>query len=294
VVGAGLAGLACARAASRAGPVVLFDKGRKPGGRLNSKRTAFGPFELGGARLHGRDPAWARWLAELGGALAREGDGWTGVPRNVDVARGLERGLDIRCGAPVTGLARRSGRWSLDVGGAHVEADRVVLAVPAPQAVPLLVDAPALARALESVIYHPAWAAWVVAGADPPLRPTQVEDVLAEVRARAERPGRPAGPGWEVLASPEWSRAHLEDDAGAVGERLRDALGRRLGLDLRGASVGAHRWRYARVVNSLGLDFLADDRLGVFVCGDGCRGPDAGDAWVSGHRLGLHLAVGSQ
>ncbi|EHR39929.1 FAD-dependent oxidoreductase [Alishewanella jeotgali] len=43
VVGAGIAGLACANRLQQLGkPVQLFDKARGPGGRMTSKRSAEG------------------------------------------------------------------------------------------------------------------------------------------------------------------------------------------------------------------------------------------------------------
>ena len=46
IVGAGMAGLACARQLSWLG-VRLFDKGRRPGGRMSTRRV-----EVGGETLH--------------------------------------------------------------------------------------------------------------------------------------------------------------------------------------------------------------------------------------------------
>ena len=48
IIGAGMAGAACAYSLKQRGvDVVVFDKGRKPGGRMTSKRTADGYLDLG-------------------------------------------------------------------------------------------------------------------------------------------------------------------------------------------------------------------------------------------------------
>ena len=57
VVGAGMAGIACAERLAGAAEVVLFDKGRAAGGRMATRRmeTAAGTasFDHGGAVFHG-------------------------------------------------------------------------------------------------------------------------------------------------------------------------------------------------------------------------------------------------
>ncbi|HEX8631665.1 MAG TPA: FAD-dependent oxidoreductase, partial [Catenuloplanes sp.] len=76
VVGAGIAGLACARALTAAGvPVQVLERSRVPGGRLASKRFDKRPTDLGAAYFTVSDPAFdgvvQRWHAE---GLARP---WT-------------------------------------------------------------------------------------------------------------------------------------------------------------------------------------------------------------------------
>ena len=46
------------------------------------------------------------------------------------------------------------------------------------------------------------------------------EGPLSWVSAQVSRPGRPAAHAWILHASPQWSKAHLEDDADSVREAL--------------------------------------------------------------------------
>ena len=74
IVGAGVAGLAAARALLEAGhaPVVL-DKGRGPGGRISTRRAEPFAFDHGAQYFTARDPRFVEQVAawEAGGVVAR-------------------------------------------------------------------------------------------------------------------------------------------------------------------------------------------------------------------------------
>ena len=65
VVGAGISGLACARALRSAGlPVRVLDRGRKPGGRMASRRLQGRPVDIGASYFTaGDDDAFAALVA---------------------------------------------------------------------------------------------------------------------------------------------------------------------------------------------------------------------------------------
>ena len=78
IVGAGMAGLACAQALAQSGAKVqLIDKGRGPGGRLATRRIAWPEdpnlvigIDHGAQILHPRDEGFRAWLS------AGESQGW--------------------------------------------------------------------------------------------------------------------------------------------------------------------------------------------------------------------------
>ncbi|MDP4994095.1 MAG: FAD-dependent oxidoreductase, partial [Burkholderiaceae bacterium] len=67
VIGAGMAGIACARTLAQAGwQVSVFEKSRGFGGRMSTRRSQFGDFDHGTQYFTVRDPrfevhGWA-WL----------------------------------------------------------------------------------------------------------------------------------------------------------------------------------------------------------------------------------------
>ncbi len=72
VVGAGMAGIACARTLIQAGHRVgVFEKSRGPGGRMATRRTEFGSFDHGTQYFTVRDPRFKRALETADGAVAR-------------------------------------------------------------------------------------------------------------------------------------------------------------------------------------------------------------------------------
>src|SRR5689334_18811616 len=63
VIGAGMAGIACARTLAQAGHnVSVFDKSRGVAGRMSTRSTTFGTFDHGTQYFTVRDPRFARAL----------------------------------------------------------------------------------------------------------------------------------------------------------------------------------------------------------------------------------------
>ena len=178
VIGAGLAGLACARTlADHNVDVVLLDKGRSPGGRLATRRISLHTFDLGAQYFTARDPRFRRhvqsWL-EAGVCAPWEGrivglDGaggpvvptpplerLVGTPDMNALARHLAADLRVRSGRRVDRIERVGGMLALygtsgeegvtlgpaeagELGSTELGTfDCVVLCVPADQAAVLL------------------------------------------------------------------------------------------------------------------------------------------------------------
>lgn len=136
VVGAGAAGLTCARILAAAGRrVVVIEKSRGVGGRLATRRVGTALIDHGAQFVTG-DPAggaatafaatlgrWAeRGVARpwLEGPVGPHGPGpadgrirWRGTPGMTALAKDLAAGLDIRLGTRVVGVASVGGRLTL-------------------------------------------------------------------------------------------------------------------------------------------------------------------------------------
>ena len=316
VVGAGLAGLMAARTLADHGlSVTVFDKGRRPGGRANTREHGERRFDHGAPFFALRDPRLAPWLrswlddgivALWEGVLQDPGGGSTpdadpplyvGVPGMIALPTHLARELDVRCGVRVESLDRESDRWHLRFGpsertpreGTHGALpgpfEAVVIAVPPPQAVPLLETVPEMGAQVAERGMSPCWAT-MVTFAEPlevsvdAVRPG--EGPLALACREGAKPGRPSHQSWVLHASGEWSRAHLEDDGEAVARALLGALGEQVGALPDVAFLRAHRWRYARAGRPGDREAVLDPARRLAVCGDGIAGGGVERALLSG------------
>jgi renalase len=298
VIGSGMAGLACARCLADAGCApVIFDKGRGVGGRLATRRLPDGrQFDHGAQYVTARSEPFDRVLkqAQAAGAAAIWDDGShqahiVGTPGMTGLAKHLGRGLEIRQGAELTALRRLSRGWALSISGVTEVFDRVVLALPAPQATALLGPAHPLSEELAEVRLDPCLT--LMAALDPGApRPfavcADVDDPLAWIAQDSSKPGRPVHACWVAQASPAWSVAHLELDPDALVALMLPMLCDRIGADPSAVRYAAvHRWRYARVAVPLGRPFARDATGTLYAGGDWCLDARVEAAWTSGDAI---------
>jgi renalase len=296
IIGAGIAGAACAVALRESGVAVqVIERGRAPGGRLASPELHGRRVDLGAGYFTVRDSTFAAVV-----------DGWQAA----GLARPWTDTFDVL--APGKPATRTSGpqRWATPHGtrslvrqlleGVEVvladtvlrlpEGD-VVLAMPDPQAA-LLTAVP------EPVGYEPAIA--VACGF------TTRDWSLVDAAFIHDHPdlafvaddGARRGDGAAVLvahSTPELARRHLQEPEGAVGPVL-TALTELLDVGPP-AWTHSHRWRYAKPATrhdaSFGLLAADGRRIGLAGdqwCPDGT--PRVESAWRSGTELGRVLAAG--
>ena len=306
VVGAGLAGVACARELRDAGlDTRVLDRGRVPGGRMAARTLWDRRVDLGASYLTVSDPGFAAvvddWAAR---GLARE---WTdtftalgdGDPESKDgpTRWGAPHGLRSLVEDLAADLAvERQDVRSLDEIDA-LDPVAVVLAMPDPQARRLVGHHPVgeeLRREWEPVIAVAGrWTERTWDGASPTGRFDGAfvnhDPDVAWVADDGRRRGDDA-PVLVAHSTPGLAARHLDDPAGAVPAVLQAV--RRL-LDIgEPQDVHVHRWTFARPTGRREQPYaLVDGDRPVGVCGDGWgETPKVETAWLSGVRLGRALA----
>jgi len=323
VVGAGVAGLACARSLTERGfHVRVFEREPCPGGRVATRHLETLTFDHGVQYFTNQDPRFEpvvrQWLAAgivaawHGRTMVLAGRGlgeevepaarFVGVPNMEAVAMHMARGLDLRLGTTVARLERRSGRWMLQgVDGSRLDEtgfDRVVLAVPSVIAASLLGVESDLAQRLSTVSWDSCWAVMLALA-----RPSAIDfeaafvsddPILGWIARESSKPARAplrgAAETWILHAHPTWSRAYLELEESDASRWMQRAFAARVGRPLMQASVAAHRWRLALPVNPLPEPFLFDQRDGIGLAGDWCGGPRVEGAYLSGIALAQAIA----
>ena len=303
VIGAGMAGLACARRLADAGlrPLVL-DKGRGIGGRLATRRATLPvgavTFDHGAQYLTVRDPGFVGVIDALAaqGVAAQWKGGdrprWVGTPGMSALPRALAHGLEVRQGVEVRAIRRGDTGWTVHTDTEVVSARAVVATVPAPQVAALVGTDHALVPGLAEVRLAPCLTLMAAFAADTPRAfdaEARDDDPLAWIACDATKPGRPAAAQtWVAQAAPDWSARYLEDDRPAIADRMLPLLAARLGLSAGDVlHAAAHRWRYARVTAPLGQPFLHD--RGLWLGGDWCLGARVEAAWISGTAIANDL-----
>lgn len=291
IIGAGMAGLACARMLADAGHTpVVFDKSRGLGGRLATRRAEDLRFDHGAQFVTARGADFRAYLAAHAAPWQPEDapEGWhVGTPAMNALVKPMAEGLDIRLGNEVAPQREADG-WRIG----EERFDRVISTVPVVQARALF---PEMVETLEPVKVAPCYTLMVAFGAAPDwpeMARSRVDD-LAWIARNSAKPGRESVPDcWVIHASPAWSASHLELEKDDACERMLGLLRAARGALPEVAHAAAHRWRYAMTTTPLGRDFVASEDGSLMVGGDWCLGARVEDAWTSGRAIAAAILAG--
>ncbi len=297
IIGAGISGLAAARALDAAGKrAVVFEKSRSLGGRCSSRLWEGCVFDHGAQYFTARDAAFREVLAELGDAVGEipapvvDADGCEvgtdtrrlfHVEGNNRLARALAAGLEIRRESPVGEVSVDGGDW--EVAGERFDA--ILSCAPWPQTAALLgrtVAASPYERNLTAAFaYDVEWAGrarTTYAVSD------RSGSALAWSACENHKAARvPAGRLlFVVQAAAEFSAGHWDAERDVWAAKLRSELEPRWELDpTRFAGAFTHRWGFSRRVAAADVGELPS---GFFVCGDSITDSRIEAVWLSGRR----------
>jgi predicted NAD/FAD-dependent oxidoreductase len=329
VVGGGIAGLTCARELVLRGchPVV-FEANDRLGGRCSSRSTRVGLFDDGAQCISGANrlavhvvqppnelatlhpwtvaatPAEEERISKTWREDEDEADvtrtlkllGAVGVPSMAALAEALARPLPVRLNTPIVQARRVGTRWALSSSAGKIEGDfqALVLAVPAPLAMPLVRESSSLTAALLGVRYRSRWV--LLLGSERPITLPGYREFqgspIERVAAMHSKPGRVAigHQRWFVEADERWSLLHEHEDAETVAELLLENFRAHAGRRVAPNYLQAHQWRHAFVETPASTprrtECLWDDTVQLGVCGDSVVASRVD--WV--HRSGVDMA----
>ncbi|NDG38894.1 MAG: FAD-dependent oxidoreductase [Betaproteobacteria bacterium] len=335
VVGGGIGGLACARELRLRGcDPVVFEAEDRLGGRCSSRSTRVGLFDDGAQCISGASRL-AIHVAQPPGELAalhpwtvaatpteeeRNSKAWkqdedeadvtrtlkltgsVGVPSMAALADALARPLHIRLNTPIVQARRRAASWALSSAVGEIEEDfqALVLAMPAPLAVPLARESSELTAALRAVRYRSRWV--LLLGTERPVPLPGYREFqgspIERVAAMHSKPGRLAiGPQrWFVEAGGRWSSQHEDVDAETVADLLLENFRAHAGRPVTPNYLRAQQWRHAFVETPAApprrSECLWDDSVRLGVCGDSVVASQVDRVHSSGVAMARVVAEG--
>ena len=311
VIGAGIAGLSCARALQSFGiKVTIFEKSRGPSGRMSTRRTPDWSADHGAQYFTARDPRFIqevkRWqqagIADIWTPQIRvyEAQQWraskstetryVGTPRMNSPGKHLAEGLSVQYEKTITKLEKREHRWILhcsESGDLIDLYDLVIIALPAPQASVLLMHQDARATSIANSAQMKA--CWTMMASFPNQPTTDFEaafinqEIISWICRNSSKPMRP-GNTWTIHGSPSWSQDNVELSKEDAQDQMLECL-IKLGFNCQDAEISMHRWRYASGGLENAIGFLSLPDIGLGLCGDWLNGGRVEGAWLSGLEL---------
>ena len=341
IIGAGIAGALLARQLADAGiQVEVFEKSRGTGGRLASSRLGDHSVDLGAPYLEAHSPEFKGWLeqevsqqhlshwqpkrADFQLQALPDQQYYAGNNRLSALTRQwLSRGpIQLHTQVRIGKIARYDSGVYLydDEDQALGIFDLVVIATPAPQAVPLLTEMPAWQQLAQQITPDICW-----------LHALQLSDALelnvsarendSQKRGRSgleadiiegnhpilqraiRNSGKPdcVGPeSWVLHARSDWSEQHVDADKDWVAEQLQQAFFELIGNKPEISHSRTHRWLYS-LNGTINLDkpYLLAQEQGIAVCGDWLLDQQQGHelqgysaSWLSALSLAEQLVQG--
>lgn len=301
VIGAGMAGLACATRLSRAGKsVIVLDKGRGPGGRMAARRVELAGEEVGfdhGAQYFtARDPVFEAqivlWSKQDVVALwpAAGEDAWVGVPGMNGPIRAMAETLDVRWNVRAERLTHDGTHWCVSAGEESYRAATILIAIPAEQTSDLLAEAaPDFAEIAAGVTSQPCWAAMAAFSERLPIGADTLRDPDARISWAARNSAKPHRAGresWVIHASPARSREVLDKHKEEVAQMLLADFFAQTGIaPVDPVHCAAHRWLYAMPSTVEGEPASYDANQQIGIAGDYLHSPRVEGAFLSGAAL---------
>lgn len=308
IIGAGISGLAAARAADSAGQhVLVIDKGRRIGGRVSTRRADNFTFNHGAQFVTAKGDAFNAVLqaAKKAGVLAHwqiadDKTAFAGSPTMRDLPIFMGHGLDIRQDTeiasimPHTASASADGLCLTDKNGAMILTRKLIVTVPAPQTARLLrAIEPAMAALADTALYAPCWTAMFGFDTMPTMPTLPIRNrngAIGWAGLEQMRPGADQHyPAITLQASADWSHEWIEATKDDVITALYDALVSENGVELpRLVMSAAHRWLYAKVIRPADIDAriaphgITNKNRSIAMAGDWLGGARIEHAYDSG------------
>ena len=318
VVGAGMAGLSCARRLADAGvQVSVFDKARGVAGRMATRRiqNAEGEalsFDHGAQYFTARGEDFqhtvADWIAAgvvqpWTGRLMAFDQGelqqvapqprYVGVPRMSSVGRHLLGDMPFYPEHRLVECQHDGQYWHLQFEGrSTILAKSLILALPSTQVVDFLEINHSFYT--DAIVQNmlPSWTLMVHCQA-PVVVPFDGcfvnSGILSWVSRNNSKPARGTAETWVLQASQAWSQAHVDAPQDWVAEQLLQAFIDVVAQPIQVTAQWLHRWLYALAAEALTVGCWYEPAQQFGLAGDWLNGSRVEGAWRSGQQLAAQV-----
>ena len=317
IIGAGLSGLTAAINLDRTADITLFEKSRRPGGRICTRYVESYNFDHGAQFFTARSAEFkeflkpliksgvvdnwkARWIEVKDNRIINRQQWnddlprYVGVPSMSSIGKYLSKNLNIKLNTEVS-IEKSPKGWNIIGYDGEVfdHYDWVISAIPAEQSLKLLPDYFSHYDALKQkkmfgcyslmLGFNEAldldWDAAQLTGTD-----------VSWIAVNSSKPGRPDDYSLLVHSTNDWAEEHLDDDMDAVKEYLCSQLAKIIGQNVYSAQhIDLHRWRCANISKQDQNILFIDSESKLAACGDWCQKGRIEEAFRSGFDLAKEM-----
>jgi len=315
IIGAGIAGLSCAKQLISAGfDVKVFDKSRGVGGRMSHRVFEQWHADHGAQYFTATHPQFVEVLQDwLTNGAAQEWhskvvnfcDGqfsekknqtkrFVGVPAMTAPAKFLAKNISVFKSQTITELRKNHKKWQLiseESGVLTDEFDYLIFAIPPIQAKKIIGQQSAsLSLICEQANMLPCWTL-LTYFKEPlalPFDAAFVQDnVFSWIARDNSKPSRENAHTWVAQATSDWSLKNIDLNKLDAQKILLQEFEKISGVASDFNQI--QLWRYAKLETPSTHNFAIDENTQLALCGDWLRNSKVEDAWLSGFFLGNEL-----
>ena len=317
IIGAGLSGLTAAINLDRTADITLFEKSRRPGGRICTRYVDSYNFDHGAQFFTARSAEFkeflkpliksgvvdnwkARWIEVKDNRIISRQQ-WSddlpryvGVPSMSAIGKYLSKNLNIKLNTEVS-IQKSPKGWNVINCDGEVfdHYDWVISSIPAKQSLKLLPDYFSYHDALKQKKMFGCYS--LMLGFDEALDldwdAAQLTGTdISWIAVNSSKPGRSGDYSLLVHSTNNWAEEHLDDDVDTVKEYLCSQVAEIIGQNVYSAQhIDLHRWRYANIPRQDQNTLYIDSESKLAACGDWCKKGRIEEAFRSGFELAKEM-----
>ena len=317
MIGAGLAGCTAARQLSEIAKVKVFEKSKRPGGRIATRSSSQHQIDHGAQFFTARSSDFkefltpfvdagcvARWegrFAEFDGAqLIRQTEWggspphWVGTPTMSDFVESLSNSLDCVFDVEVARVEKEKGRWILfdTQGNLLGDYDWIILTAPAPQTHNLLPNEISFKTQVGLIKMLGCYS--LILGyrhtVNLPFDAALVKNAsISWISVNSSKPNR-KNFSMLVHSTNKWAEQNMNTDLAKVQEKLFEFTSEILDFNVKSADyMETKRWRFANSIRQTDQPFFLDRSNQIASCGDWCIRGRIEAAFLSAKKLAVEL-----